>query len=212
MNRIQIHEDDEGMRSLHPMQAIDEITAELLASSKHSEENRSPVGVGWTEVHAIRSPEAGFDSLHIPVLAVAEALEKHLPRIREFELGWGQNNPFHYLEADAYCFGLGTNLYVKIDVNNGLIESIWYEARPKDHEELTRLRQAIESINDVIELSCADYWLHMGGAIDDREFMDRYFGMIAQTSYERQIVNKPMAAPRPANGILAILQRLFGNK
>jgi hypothetical protein len=212
MNKIQIHEDDEGMRRLHPKQAIDDITVDLTASSEHSEKHRAPGGVGWTKVYSIRSPELTFNSLGVPVSIMAETLERHLTRIRQFELGFGENNPFHYLETDAHCYGLGAHLYIKIDVDGDMIESVWYEALPKDREELLKFRHAIEAVNAVLPLSCADYWLHMGGSVEDQDFMDQYCKKIARSSYERANTDKLTVVPPHAKQNLSIWQRLFGKK
>lgn len=212
MNRVHIHEDDEGMRSLHPAHAIDDIHRDISASQEHAEKHRAPGGVGWTKVRAIQRPAVSFDVLDVEVGSLARSLEDILPRIREFEIGFGENNPFHYIQNDAYCYGLGPHLFIKVEEEAGKIESIWFEARPNNQDELVLFRKAIEAADRVQPLSIADYWLDMGGAVADQDFLDRYCDAIACTSFKRAPLLKPPEAPKTFGFKLSILRRLFGGK
>lgn len=212
MNRVHIHEDDEGMRSLHPAQAIDDISTDIAASQVHSERYRAPGGVGWTSVRAIQRPTSSFDALDMPVGSLAASLEEILPRIREFEIGFGENNPFHHIQNDAHSYGLGSHLFIKIEEDSGKVESIWFEARPKNKDELLLFRKAIEAVDRVQPLAIADYWLNMGGAVSDQDFLDQYCESIAQTSFKRAPIEKSSAAPKTVRFTLSILRRLFGGK
>ena len=139
-------------------------------------------------------------------------MEGILPRIREFEIGFGENNPFHYIQNDAHCYGLGSHLFIKIEEASGKIESVWFEAIPKNGDELLLLRKAIEAVDRVQPLSIADYWLHKGGSVSDQEFLDRYCDAIARTSFKRAPIEKSSAAPKTARFKLSILRRLFGRE
>jgi hypothetical protein len=212
MQKIHIHEDHEGMRNLHPAQAISHISNDLAASEEHSAKHRAPDGAGWTELRVIQEPDFTFADLGIPVASLAPSLENVLPRIKKFELGFGENNPFHYLDHDAFCYGLGPHLFIKVEVDNDLVESIWFEARPINEDELLVLRLAIEAIDRVQSLSIVDYWLHMGGTAADRDFMDQYCNAIAHASYEQLHVQKMAMAPKTAWSRISIFQRLFGRQ
>lgn len=51
-----IHEDEWGMRCLHPLAASTEVAGDLRASEVARGANRAPDGIGWTDVHEIAAP------------------------------------------------------------------------------------------------------------------------------------------------------------
>ena len=178
MSKVHIHEDDEGMRNLYPLAAGREALNDLETAKASGEQHRAPNGLGWTEVHAIREPAASFRALNRDFRDLAEAIERELPRIRHFEVGFGEGNPFHYTDADAYCFGCGRHLYLKLDTDDHRLSGIWYDASTADDDELLALRRALEAIDKIEPVMIADYWLNLGGEVRDPAFLNDYFAAL----------------------------------
>ena len=182
MPKIHIHEDDEGMRNVYPATAVGEAMDDLATARSSSLANLAPNGVGWTQIHAIRKPERSFRELGIELHRVSDAVGNVLPRIKEFEVGFGENNPFHYREDDAHCFGFGKRLYLKLEADGDYLKEIWFDASSDVEEELAALRLALDAIDEIQPSMIADYWLNSGGLISDPEFADTYFEMLRSTA------------------------------
>ena len=65
---IHIHEDDWGLRTLHPLGAHTEVTDDLSAARAAGEANRAPDGLGWTDLYLIKTPSLGFAQADYPRL------------------------------------------------------------------------------------------------------------------------------------------------
>lgn len=178
MTRIHIHEDDEGMRNVYPAAARSDAMDDLATARASAIANLAPGGIGWTDVHRIREPEVTFGSLELPVQTVGDILAQFLPRILQFEVGFGANNPFHYQEEDAFCFGFGRELYVKLERKGDHVSAIWYDAHTSNTEQLSALRSAFEALDKLHPCMLADYWLNTGGLIADTSFLDGYFAAL----------------------------------
>ncbi|WP_347311506.1 hypothetical protein [Defluviimonas sp. SAOS-178_SWC] len=191
MIKVHIHEDDVGIRNLYPASALREISDDLSVVQASFEKNRSPDGLGWSEIHIVQEPENSFLSLNPKLADIVSVIELELPRIDEFEVGFGSDNPLHHFERDALCYGFGRHLYLKLDADGDDLRAIWYEARSRDPEELLALRRAIEAVDGVQPLMLADYWLNLGGLVRDSEFLDRYFGVISEAAAKREAAIQP---------------------
>ncbi|WP_341366456.1 hypothetical protein [Yoonia sp. BS5-3] len=174
MSKVHIHEDDEGMRNVYPANAISDVMDDIAAAKLHSVENLAPNGVGWTDVHAIQEPEKSFLEIGLEWQSVANAIGEVLPRIKEFEVGFGTNNPFHYKDLDPTCYGFGQSVYLKLETDGDYLKAIWFDTRSNVEEELFALRRALEAINEIHPSMIADYWLNTGGLIGDQAFLDAY--------------------------------------
>lgn len=182
MPKVHIHEDDEGMRNVYPAATVGEVMDDLAAAKSSSEANLAPNGIGWTDVHAIREPEKSFRELEVDLQRVSNAIGSILPKIKEFEVGFGTNNPFHYKDEDAKCFGYGQTLYLKLEAEGDCLKAIWFDANSNVEEELSALRRALEAINDIQPSMIADYWLNTGGLVSDQAYLDCYFNDLRRSA------------------------------
>jgi len=174
MSKVHIHEDDEGMRNVYPAGNAKAVEDDIKAAAKSARDNQSEDGIGWTDIHVIQTPEHSFRDVGLTMRPVAEAVAAHLPRIKEFEVGFGDGNPFRYKDEEAFCFGFAPHLYLKLDVDGDQLTAIWFDVQSDNEDELARLRQALQAI-DALHLSMiADYWFNTYGLISDPSFMDRY--------------------------------------
>lgn len=178
--RIEIHEDDEGMRNLYPLIARAEAEKDMTASVKAAERNRAPDGIGWTDVHLIEAPATTFADAGLTLTAASAALTPLMPRIRNYWAGLlGRNDPLAAHETDAYCFG-SARCFVKLEPKDDFVERIWFEARNTDAASLATLRRALLAINALSPAVIADYWLHATGAVGDPTFLDAYFKALSE--------------------------------
>ena len=178
--RIEIHEDDEGMRNLYPLAARSEAERDMTASVKAAERNRAPDGIGWTDVHLIEAPAMTFADAGLTLAAASAALTPLMPGIRNFCAGLlGRNDLLAAHESDAYCFG-SARCFVKLEPKGDLVERIWFEARNADAASLATLRSAFLAINALCPAVIADYWVHATGAAGDPTFLDAYFKALAE--------------------------------
>ncbi|EBA11185.1 hypothetical protein [Roseobacter sp. CCS2] len=179
MTKIHIHEDDEGMRCLYPVAAMDDVRRDLHKAAQNAAENRAADGVGWTDIHTIENPAANYRSHKIKVSAVANQLITILPRIKYFEVGAGRGNPFHKLQKRAYCFGFGKHLFIKIETRLRYVTNIWYDVGVCSNDELSALRKAFELIDDITPSIIVDYWESTCGPIGRSDFMDQYIAELS---------------------------------
>lgn len=212
MSKVHIHEDDEGMRNVYPVNAISDVMDDIAAAKLNSVENLAPNGVGWTDVHAIQEPEKSFLEIGLEWQSVANAIGEVLPRIKEFEVGFGTNNPFHYKDLDPTCYGFGQSMYLKLETDGDYLKAIWFDTRSNVEEELFALRRALEAINEIHPSMIADYWLNTGGLIGDRAFLDAYIEGLRGTavpSTDPSIINEEPISPTFWS---KIIMRLFGTR
>ena len=180
---ITIHEDDWGMRNLHPLAGLAQVEADMAASDAASEANFD--GVGWSDMHAIRPPAATFADEGLTLAAAAAALAGFMPRVMQFNASmYGLMNkdsdPYGSYETDAWCFGFDRDCFVKIEPSGDLVGSIWFEAATGDEEQLNILFKALEAIHALAPCCIADYWAHAAGSVGDDDFLDRYFEFLAR--------------------------------
>ncbi|MET7771370.1 hypothetical protein [Nocardia sp. NPDC005366] len=186
VTEIHIHEDEWGMRCLHPLEAAAEVAADLLAAEAASRANRAPDGVGWTDVHVIAAPADDYAAAGLTFAQADAALTPIMPRIRRFvataSAGFteGVEDPMGSYEDDAYCYGVDASCFVKLDGEEPLVEQIWYQADTEDPARLDRLRRAIIAVDRLVPSVIADYRLDCTGSVGDGEFLDRYMRMLDQ--------------------------------
>lgn len=212
MLKVHIHEDDEGMRNVYPADTVNDVMDDIAAAQVSSVENLAPNGIGWTDVHAIREPEKSFLELGFEWQSVADAIGNILPRIKEFEVGFGANNPFHYKDHDPLCFGFGQSMYLKLETDGDYLKAIWFDTRTDVEEELSALRRALEAIDEIHPSMIADYWLNTGGLIGNKAYLDAYMDGLREAavpSTDASILNEePISAPWWSR----VIVRLFGTR
>ena len=182
---IHIHEDDWGMRSVIPLGALPEASADMTRSIEAAKRNRAPDGVGWTDVHVIAEPATDFAAAGLSLAAASAALAALMPRIRKFTatatagFDTTRRDPWGSYEEDAHCYGFDDTCYVKLESEGDLVKTIWFECRTDEPEKLAALRRAFVAIDALVPSAITDYWLHGTGAIADATFLDRYFQALA---------------------------------
>lgn len=172
---ININEDDVGMRNLLPLIASDSAFAEMDKAIEASDANRSDSGLGWDKIHVIEQPEQNYEDAGLLLDDCARALEEILPRVTRFEIGFTPNNPFYSKENEAYCYGFGNHLFIKLETKNKYVSNIWYEIQTQDVEELAAIRQAFSAIDALSPSLLSDYWLQSDGYLADSSYLDAYF-------------------------------------
>lgn len=181
---IHIHEDDWGMRTLHPLSAAKEVQSDIDAAIAAGERNRAPDGAGWTDVHVIAQPSVDYTSAGLSVQQASEALALILPRVRNFAatassaMGGGQRDPYGSYETDAHCYGTNAGCFIKLETEGALVRQIWFEC-DTDADDRARLRRGLEAIDRLCASVIADYWLDRTGAVSDAAFMDDYMRALA---------------------------------
>lgn len=177
---IHIHEDDWGLRCLHPMRAWSEARADLAKARAEEIARRAPEGAGWTDVHEIAAPAASFDAAGVTLDVLRAALAAHLPRVAQFNatascgFGEGGHDAMGVYQTDPDCYGLSNSCFVKIDSEDGVVTSVWFE-RPDDEASLARLRAAFAAIEQAAPTFLIDYVRDAQGELADVAFLDAYF-------------------------------------
>lgn len=212
MSKVHIHEDDEGMRNVYPAHAINEVMDDIAAAKVHSVENLAPNGVFWTSVYGIKKPEKSFLEIGLDWQSFANALGKILPKVEEFEMGFGANNFFRYKDHDPICFGFGQSMYIKLETDGDYLEAIWFDTRSNVEEELSALRRALEAIDEIHPLMIADYWLDTGGLIGDQAFIDAYIEGLRGTAVPSTGPSNINEEPISPTLWSKIIMRLFGTR
>jgi hypothetical protein len=178
---IHIHEDDWGIRNLYPVAAIFGARADVARATEAGERNRAPDGIGWTDMHVITPPQAGYADTGLDLAAVSVTLGTVLPRVRKFTAtataGFDLNvhDSLGHYDEDAHCYGFDRDLFIKADPTGSLVQAIWFEARTADAARLASLKRAILAIDALVESVIADYWMGRVGRVRDAAFLERYF-------------------------------------
>ena len=178
---IHVHEDDWGMRNLHPLAAQREVAADLDEAIAASERNRDPSGVGWTDVHLIAEPATSYVEAGLLLSDAAAALEPIMPRVRHFHatsmgaIGRDARDPWGSYDDDAWCFGFHADCYLKLDVEGEHVKRIWFGLSSNDPAELAALRRAMLAIEGLVPSFIADYFMEAEVPLADTERLDGYF-------------------------------------
>jgi hypothetical protein len=176
---IHIHEDDVGMRCLHPLAAAEEAADDVRAAAA-SEANRASGGVGWTDVHVIERPEHDYAEVGLRLDEADAVLAPILPRVRRFaataSAGFGPDahDPYGTYEDEAHCYGLDATCFLKLETDGSLVRQVWYHVETQDAERLGKLREAIVALDQLAPSVVADYWLDCTGVVRDGDFLDEY--------------------------------------
>jgi hypothetical protein len=177
---ISIHEDDEGMRNLYPAAAQREAEADVQTAIDAGIRNRAPDGIGWTDVHVVKTPKITFADVGLTLVAAEAALSPLMPRVRRFWSGLlGRNDPLAASQTDAYCFGFDATCFIMLEPKGDRVERIWFEARTQNPEHLAALRKGLVAIDALAPAVIADYWLDATGAVADGDLLDAYFKALA---------------------------------
>ncbi|MDF7775012.1 hypothetical protein P1X14_07130 [Sphingomonas sp. AOB5] len=176
---IHIHEDNWEMRRLYPLAARAEAEADMRAAIAAAERNRLPSG-GYSDMHIIGAPDHTYVDAGLRLADAAAALEAVMPRVRRFHstamAGFDPacRDAMGSYNEDAWCFGLGTHCYVKIEPRGDLVERIWFDIESGDQDVLITLRKAFRAIDALSPSIITDYFLEMMGAVTDHGFMADY--------------------------------------
>jgi hypothetical protein len=177
---IHIHEDDWGMRSLHPAAAWSEVAADLDESIAAAARNRAPGGVGYTAVHVISRPSLDYRSTDLRLDKITEVLSGVMPRVTTFiataSAGFDRSShdPWGVYDHDAFCFGFDASCYIKLERDGDRVTEIWFGVETSDPGKLGALRRAFEAIDGLAESMLVDYFADTAGRIRDRDFMAAY--------------------------------------
>lgn len=181
---IHIHEDDWGMRNLHPVAAWDEAVADLEKGRAFSAAHCVADGI-WSAIYMSQPPSADYSQAGLTFAATARVLEPILPRVAKFYAtatgGFGREarDPYGTYEEESWCFGLGEHCYIKLDGKGELVERIWFELRTCDSGDVAALRAAIEALDRLVPSIVIDHWIDAAGRVGDVDFLDRYFAALA---------------------------------
>lgn len=170
---MQIELDDIGMRQLFPLAALDEMRADMAKVVQHAEDALAPDGIGWMDLHEIPVPTASYRQLGLAADEFLAALAPVLPRIPWVQLGRPSDGQFYTLETDVHCYGLGRELFVKVDVKDGQVDGVWYDVWGR-RTDPSPLRPALAAIDAIVPSMLADYRLERAGALSDTVFLDSY--------------------------------------
>jgi hypothetical protein len=183
--KIHIHEDDWGMRSLHPEAAWGEAAADIRKAAEAAVANRDPSGHGFSDLYIINPPKLTFADMGIRLAVLEVALAGVMPRVTEFNatvggaIGTSARDPYGSYDASPHCFGYGPECFLKIEAVSDLVSAIWFEARNASSEQLACLRATLHIVNELTPVIIADYWLDVGGRVSDEKFLDAYFKELA---------------------------------
>lgn len=174
MTTVRIHEDDEGMRCVYPLAALDEVHTEIDKARRAEQANRAPGGVGWTDMHMIEAPKHGYGVMKLMVSDVAAAVAAHLPKITQFEVGFSPSNPFYRAEGPGTCFGFGNALFLKLEGREGRLEAIWFDVVGPEDNQKAPFVDALRAIDAVAPSIIADWRLLGAGPISNPDFLSSY--------------------------------------
>jgi hypothetical protein len=186
MTGIHIHEDDWGMRSIHPVAAWPEATGDLARAVDAGRRNAAPDGLGWTGVHLIETASVDFTATSLRLDPLATVLAGVMPRVTRFiataTVGFDRSrrDPYGSYETDAWCYGHDATCFVKIEPAGDLVRGIWFEARTTDPARVADLARAFALVDEMAEAMIVDYWLEAAGRIRDGAFMRRYLAALAE--------------------------------
>jgi hypothetical protein len=179
---IHIHEDDWGMRSLHPVAAFFDVRADVARAGEAAARNAAPDGHGWTDIQIVGAPRVRYADAGLALVAVDAALAAVMPRVRRFAAtataGFHGEDPLGAYETDAHAFGFDSSCFIKLEPDGPLVGSIWFEARTADAAHLAALERAFVAIEALAESVVADYWLDSVGRLRDPAFLDRYLAAL----------------------------------
>lgn len=183
---IHIHEDDWGLRSLHPATTWSEVAGDLAASREAAERNRDPAGRGFSAMHVIVGPSTNYRDAGLRIAAAAPALEPIMPRVRRFyatatagfRLAPGEDVYGSYKE-DAWCFGRGNHCYIYLVVRDDFVEEICFDLGGDNTEDAAAMRLAFQAIDRLVPSMIVDYPLELQGLVGDGDFLDDYFRRLA---------------------------------
>jgi hypothetical protein len=174
---IHIHEDDWGLRTLHPRGAWSELAADLAAAEAAGEANRAPGG-GWSEMHLIAPPALAFADVGLTPVRAAAIVAAHLPRASRFVATAGAgftpgvHDPYGVYDDDPLAFGAREG-FIKLDVRDGALAAIWFDLA--DAAAAAALRRAFEALDAETPCVIADYVAGACGSVRDGAFLDAYF-------------------------------------
>jgi hypothetical protein len=109
-----------------------------------------------------------------------------MPRIRKFYatisgmIGSEQRDPYGSYEEDSYCFALGDHCFIKLDIENEFVKSIWFDYFHEDGKDFDKLVEAIKAISTLSPSIISDYYLKAVVDIDDEVSLSNYFKMLVE--------------------------------
>jgi hypothetical protein len=217
---IHIHEDDWGMRNLYPLAVRAEVEEDVANAAAAAGQNRDPSGFGFTDMYMAKSPSSDYADMGLTLEAAERALAPILPRVRQFNATIGSamrsegRDPYGSYEDDAWCFGLGTHCYIKLDAKGALVDNIWFDLSTDEPAAVDRLRKAIEAVDALVPTVIADYFLDFSGPVSDSGVLDRYFtGLADQRRHAEQAMLEYRARHEqksPEPGVIRKLFTIFG--
>ena len=183
---IHIHEDDYGLRALHPLAARAEVRTDLAAAVKSGIEHEAPGG-GWTQMHVITPPRATFAGTGLALEALKAALAAHLPRVSRFVMtaggGFtpGSHDSYGVYDDAPVCYGFDEEAYVIVETGgaggHGAVQAIHFERSTENPASLTALAAALRAVDALTPCLLADYAWDVEGAVADAAWFEGYWRM-----------------------------------
>lgn len=176
---IHIHEDDWGMRNLYPVAALKHVADDMGVADEHLTSMGGLEKLLVSEMHVIAEPPSSFKDFAIPIETMVTLLQPILPRVRYFyataSAGFEVFDSLGSYETAAWSFGYSQNCYIKIDVTDDIVSSIWFGFDTEVPEEIAALLAAFQAINTLIPCCIADYFCNEVFALSDAARLDAYF-------------------------------------
>lgn len=218
---IHVHEDDWGMRNLYPLTVRTEVENDIAKAAAAAEKNRDPSGFGFTDMYMAKPPSSDYADLGLTLVTAESALAPILPRVRQFNATIGsamrsaERDSYGSYEDDAWCFGLGTHCYLKLDAKGAFVGNIWFDLNTDEPVVVDRLRKAIEAVDALVPSVIADYFLDFSGPVAEPGVLDSYFaGLAEQRRHAEQAMLEYRARHEQKSsqpGIIRKLLTIFGN-
>lgn len=178
---IHIHEDDWGLRYLYPEAAFHDAEKDMKAASDFAEAHRARDGIGWTDIYLTEPPKLSYADLGVTANEMIDELAARLPRAREFRATCmagisnpDKKDPWGSYETDPHAYGFSHDCFIKIELHEGAIHSIWFEADGEGDQQ-EALIAAIMAIHARCPSIILDYMRDEAGKLSDAEFVSAYF-------------------------------------
>jgi len=173
-----IHEDDWGMRSLHPHSYLQEARQEIAHSKANAENNCDEFGCA--EIYGFSFPETDFSQLGYSQKTVTEVFGSDFPRVRNFYAtatsGFSSNQRDKWSEYlhDAFAFGKNSGCFIKFDIEDKKVRGMWFEHEKCEESSLLSLKNALNELNKISPLIIVDMWTNEVIDLNDKQQVNLY--------------------------------------
>jgi hypothetical protein len=92
-----------------------------------------------------------------------------------------RRDPLGVYEDEALCFG-AQEAFVKLDVDAGMLDAVWFDLHTGDAAKVSGLRDALLALDAETPCVIADYLLAVTGPVSDAPFLDAHFAALTGTA------------------------------